>query len=220
MARQRRAGESCTHRTIDARSEVSSISSCSSARATTTPITARARTRSARCWSQPLNATRRWALRMFGPIFRGVRAIMYNSHEERALIQAVAVQRARAGRRRRRRARIFRKPSMPARARQKFGLARTVRDLRRPDRRQQGMRRAVRFLHPVRERADDAARRLVLIGNAGARHPDASAHQAPRIRRRPGQVRRDRRCGRADHAVGTMRACRWWRSRRGRSGRR
>ena len=29
-------------------------------------------------------------LGMFGPIFRGVRAIMYNSHEERALIQAVS----------------------------------------------------------------------------------------------------------------------------------
>jgi glycosyltransferase involved in cell wall biosynthesis len=30
------------------------------------------------------------ALNIFGPVFRGVRAIMYNSHEERALIQAAA----------------------------------------------------------------------------------------------------------------------------------
>jgi glycosyltransferase involved in cell wall biosynthesis len=29
-------------------------------------------------------------LRIFGPVFRGVRAIMYNSHEERAMIHAVA----------------------------------------------------------------------------------------------------------------------------------
>jgi glycosyltransferase involved in cell wall biosynthesis len=30
------------------------------------------------------------ALRIFGPVFRSVRAIMYNSHEERAMIQAAA----------------------------------------------------------------------------------------------------------------------------------
>ena len=42
-------------------------------------------------------------LSIFGPIFRGVRAIMYNSHEERAMIQAAAGNAARARRRRRRR---------------------------------------------------------------------------------------------------------------------
>src|SRR5690606_37371869 len=30
------------------------------------------------------------ALRIFGPVFRSVRAIMYNSHEERAMIQAAS----------------------------------------------------------------------------------------------------------------------------------
>ena len=30
------------------------------------------------------------ALRIFGPVFRSVRGIMYNSHEERAMIEAVS----------------------------------------------------------------------------------------------------------------------------------
>ena len=62
----------------------------SSATATTTRTTARARRRRAPSWCRPPNATPRSVCRYFGPIFRGVRALMYNSPEERAMIQAVA----------------------------------------------------------------------------------------------------------------------------------
>ena len=39
---------------------------------------------------RPPNATRRSGSSIFGPIFRGVRAVMYNSPEERAMIQAAS----------------------------------------------------------------------------------------------------------------------------------
>ena len=44
----------------------------------------------ARCSSRPPSATRRSASAIFRPVFRGVRALMYNSLEERAMIQHVA----------------------------------------------------------------------------------------------------------------------------------
>ena len=138
-------------------------------------------------------------LSMFGPIFRGVRAIMYNSYEEQALIQAVASQRARSGCRRRHRLRYSGSCRCGARE-EKFGLAEPyVIYVGRIDA-NKGCAELFDFFTRVRERADDAIEPCV-DRQAGHRHPDASAHQAARIRRRPGQVRRDCRCGRAYHAV-------------------
>ena len=84
------------------------------------------------------SAIRRSALAIFGPIFRGVRAVMYNSPEERAMIQAVAgnptvpgvvvgvgsdvPERSRRG-------------ALPAQVRHQPA----VRDLHRPHRREQGL---------------------------------------------------------------------------------
>ena len=87
-------------------------------------------------------------LGIYPPVFRGVRAFMYNSFEERALIQAVSnnqsvpgvvvgigseiPERSNAG-------------ALPPEVRH----ARSLCDLRRPHRREQGLRRAVRFLRAL-----------------------------------------------------------------------
>ena len=60
-------------------------------------------------------------LTMFQPIFRGVRALMYNSHEERAMIQAVSGNQRRAGRGRRRRVGRAQNPRAD-RFRQKYNI--------------------------------------------------------------------------------------------------
>ena len=57
-------------------------------------------------------------------MFRGVRALMYNSHEERAMIQRGAGNQRRAGRRRRRRLGGARRAPTPARFRRKFEIDR------------------------------------------------------------------------------------------------
>ena len=82
-------------------------------------------------------------LAIFRPVFRGVRALMYNSPEERAMIQAVAGNQRRAGRRRRHRlgrAGRTRSRTIPAEVRH----PRPVRGLRRADRREQGVQGALR----------------------------------------------------------------------------
>ena len=72
------------------RTAATSTSSSSSATATTTRITARAAVPRRRSSCRRPSATRRSASSIFGPIFRGVRALMYNSPEERAMINAAA----------------------------------------------------------------------------------------------------------------------------------
>ena len=88
----------------------------------------------------------------------------------------------------------------PERFRQKFNLQPSVRDLRRADRREQGLRRAVQIFPAVRRnvpaRPRPGARRQ--RDHAGAA---ASAHSPSRLPQRRRQVRRDGRRRRADHAV-------------------
>ena len=157
-------------------------------------------------------------LAMFGPIFRGVRAIMYNWYEEQALIQAVASNAHVPG------VVVGIGSDIPeavdaARAKEKFGLAEPyVIYVGRIDANKGCAELFDFFTRYASERTIAIEPRV--DRQAGDRHPDASAHQAARIRRRPGQVRRDCRCGRTCHAVVLSRACRWSRSRRGRSGRR
>ncbi len=90
LARERRADEPGAGRRDRAHAPTSTTGSCSSAIATTTRITASAAVapqgdprpdRRARRGARPVDLR---------PIFRGVRAIMYNSHEERAMIQAAS----------------------------------------------------------------------------------------------------------------------------------
>ena len=88
-------------------------------------------------------------LAMFGPVFRGVRGIMYNSHEERAMIQDAS--------------RNQHVPGVvvgvgsevpdrtdPVRFRRRHKHQPAVCDLHRTHRRQQGMRRALRLLPALR----------------------------------------------------------------------
>ena len=138
-------------------------------------------------------------LGLYPPIFRGVRAFMYNSYEERALIQAVSrnesvpsvvvgvgseiPERSNGG-------------ALPAEVRD----ARSLRDLRRADRREQGLRRAVRILRALQR---FAGRRDASRADRHGAHPDsdAPADSSPRVPRGPGQVRRDGGGGAVDHAV-------------------
>ena len=83
-------------------------------------------------------------LRIFGGSFRGVRAFMYNSYEERALINAVVEQRDRAGRRGRRGVGGADTPGASA-VSSNDRHRRTRVDLRGSDRREQGLSRAVRL---------------------------------------------------------------------------
>ena len=153
-------------------------------------------------------------LGIFGPVFRSVRAIMYNSHEERAMIQAAAgnadvpgvvvgvgsevpAQRRRA--------------ALPPQVQDRPAVC----DLHRPHRREQGLQGAVRVLPPLR--GDVPARDRSGAGrqrdHAGAR---PSAHPSPRLRLRRGQVRRAWRPRTCSSCRPTSRACRWSRSRPGR----
>ena len=104
-------------------------------------------------------------LSIFQPMFRGVRALMYNSPEERAMIQAVVRQPATCRRRRRHRIGRAAEPAagaVPAEVQH----PRTVRHLRRPHRREQGLQGAVRVL-PGATCEEPAGRlSLVLIGNS------------------------------------------------------
>jgi glycosyltransferase involved in cell wall biosynthesis len=97
-----------------------STTSCSSATATTTPGTAPAPCTTAPSWCRRPSATRRSGCRSSAAVFRGVRAIMYNSPEERAMIQAAAGNEdvpGRGGRRRLGDARARRCRAVPAEVR-------------------------------------------------------------------------------------------------------
>ena len=154
----------------------------------------------ARSWCRRPSATPAIGLSIFQPVFRGVRALMYNSPEERAMIQAVSgnqdvpvgrrrhrIGRARATRSRRASGRSStsagRSPSTSAgstrtRAARSCSTSSrpTLRDVRRP-----AVARADRQL--------------------AAADPGASAHPASRLPRRRRQVRRDGGRRAADHAV-------------------
>ena len=95
-------------------------------------------------------------LGIYPAIFRGVRALMYNSYEERATIHGVVEERVGARRRGRRRigdsGTIERGP-LPAEVRH----ARSVHDLRRPHRREQGLRGAVRLSSSTTARRSSTA---------------------------------------------------------------
>ena len=87
-------------------------------------------------------------LAMFGPVFRGVRALMYNSLEERAMIQHVAQTTDVPG--------VVvgigsEVPEDPRaeRFRQQFGIDAALRRLRGPHRREQGMHGALRLLRAL-----------------------------------------------------------------------
>ena len=151
-------------------------------------------------------------LSIFAPVFRAARALMYNSPEERAIIQAVSGNTSVPG--------VvvgigsdLPRETAPDRFRRKYD-SRAPSCLRRAHRREQGLRRAVRLLRQL-----PAAPRPAALADPG-RHVDpadsaASAHPASRLHLRPRQVRRHRRLRGADHAVAASRACRWSRSRRG-----
>ena len=133
-----------------------STTSSSSAIATITPGTARdgCRTRPSSC-RRP-NAIRPSACRSSGRCFAACAAIMYNSHEERAMIQNATAQRARSRRRRRRRlgsAGADGSGAIPAAAQDQPAVC----DLHRTHRRQQGVRRALRLLPALRDDASRAA---------------------------------------------------------------
>ena len=138
-------------------------------------------------------------LSIFGPIFRGVRALMYNSPEERAMIQAASGNTSVPG------VVVGVGSDVPDRVdperfRRKFKMRPAIRDLHRPHRREQGVRRAVLALpalrHGLSARHGPGADRQ--RGDEGA---EAPAHSSPRFSRRSRQVRRARRVGSADHAV-------------------
>ena len=103
LARRGRADEPGAHRLPRAARAPTTTTACSSATATTTRTTARARPRRAPILVPTAERDAAIGLSIFPPVFRGVRALMYNSPEERAMIQAVSGNERRARRRRRRR---------------------------------------------------------------------------------------------------------------------
>ena len=117
----------------------------SSAIATTTRITACARSRSRAILVPTAERDSAIGLSIFQPMFRGVRALMYNSPEERAMIQARRRQPGRARRGRRRRLGSARQPAAGT-VPPEVQHPRAVRGLRRPHRREQGLQGAVRVL--------------------------------------------------------------------------
>ena len=139
-------------------------------------------------------------LSIFQPIFRGVRALMYNSPEERAMIQAVVRQSAGAG------VVVGVGSDVPAEPAARtlppeVQHPRAVRGLRRPHRREQGLQGAVRVLRGLSAAMPHGKLSLVLIGNSLLPIP-----KHPRIRHLgflddARQVRRDGRRRAADHAV-------------------
>ena len=91
-------------------------------------------------------------LAIFQPIFRGVRAIMYNSLRGAGTDHDVVVQRRTSLASSSASDRGFRQRSIAERARQTFGLQQPVHHLRRANRRQQGMRGAVRLFSEYADR--------------------------------------------------------------------
>ena len=199
LARRRGTDEPGARRLHRQARRPTTTTACSSAIATTTRITARAPRRSRAILVPTAERDAAIGLSIFQPIFRGVRALMYNSPEERAMIQAVSGNHDVPGRRRRRR---IGRPAQPAAGAVPAEVQhpRAVCRLRRPHRREQGLQGAVRVLPGLSARS---------VGQAVAR-PDrqlaaadsrASAHPASRLPRRRRQVRRDGGRRSADHAV-------------------
>ena len=173
---------------------------CSSATATTTRTTARAPPRREAILVPTAERDAAIGLSIFQPMFRGVRALMYNSPEERAMIQAVVRQRRRPRRRRRHRIGRAGQPAgrpFPAEVQHPRPFAVYVGRIDE----NKGCERAVRVL-PAATCSDSRGKlSLVLIGNSLLPIPDH-----PRIRHLgflddARQVRRDGGRRAADHAV-------------------
>ena len=146
---------------------------------------------------------------------------MYNSPEERAPHRDAAGDTETCRASPSASARDCRRATDAGRARPRVRARQSVHPLRRPHRREQGLRRAVRLLHallrPLRSAARPGADR-----HAGAADSGSSAHPPPGLRQRRGQVRRDRRRRGAGDAVVVRepvdggarglgaRACRCW----------
>ena len=155
-----------------------------------------------RCSCRRRSAIRRSACRSSGPIFRGVRGRHVqlagragdDPGGDRQHATCPASWSASAPK--------CRSAPIPARFRQAFDVQPPVRDLHRPHRREQGLRRAVSTTSSATPRTfprglDLRARSATPVMPI----PDAPAHPPPRVLSRSRQVRRARRRGPADHAV-------------------
>ena len=146
------------------------------------------------------NATRRSGCRSSSRCSAACARVMYNSPEERAMIQAVAGNNEAA--RRRRRHRLGRADSTAAgRA---SGRSTTSADRSRSTSAGSTRTRAARSCSSSSRRYLQRSRRQAVARadrQLAARRPEASAHPPPRIPRRRRQVRRDGGGGAADHAV-------------------
>ncbi len=132
-------------------------------------------------------------LSLFGPTFRSVRGIMYNSHEERAMIQGATGNEHVPG------VVVGVGSEVPARTDPRALPAAAqdqppVCDLHRTDRRQQGLRRALRLLSALRHGLPARARSRA---HRQSNHPDSEppSHPPPRVPVGRGQVRRAGRLG-------------------------
>ena len=138
-------------------------------------------------------------LAIFGPVLRSAGAIMYNSPEERALIEHLAdtqeVPAVTVGV-----GSQVPEHTDPDRARRAFGLDQPfIVYVGRIDA-EQGLRRALRLLHALL-RPPRAAARSGSHRNAGAAGAIAPPYPSPGLRHGPGQVRRDRGGRSPGHAV-------------------
>ena len=176
------------------------LSASSSAIATTTRITARARPASRAILVPTAERDSAIGLSIFTPIFRGVRALMYNSPEERAMIQARRRQSGRARRSWSASARTCPPNPQPARFRQKFNIRGPFAVYVGRIDENKGCKELFEFFEAyLRERRGPAvARAGRQLAAADSR---ASAHPPPRLPRRHRQVRRDGGRRAADHAV-------------------
>ena len=150
------------------------ITSSSSATGTITRITALGRLPARAVLVPTAERDPAVGLAMFRPLFGGVRALMYNSPEERAMIQAVAESGGSVGRGRDwfGSARPHATRPLPAEVRHPRSVCR----LCRPDRREQGVQGALRVLSGLSP-GNAGNLSLVLIGNSILPIPDH-----PRIR--------------------------------------
>ena len=140
-------------------------------------------------------------LSIFGPVFRGVRALMYNSPEERAMIQAASGNDDVPGVVVGVGSDVPDRGPTPRAVPPQVQHPPAVRDLRRPDRREQGLQRAVRASSSATPRRFRAGSTWCSIGSAimpVPKHP--RIHHLGFLDDRR-QVRRARRLGPADHAV-------------------
>ena len=144
----------------------------------------------ARFWSRPPNGTRRSVSSIFQPLFRGVRALMYNSPEERAMIHAVSGNQPMSRRRRRHRIGCAAEPAAGAVPPEATTSAARSRSTSAGSIKNKGCTELFEFFQGYLQ--DPAGKlSLVLIGNSLLPIPDASAHPASGLPRRYRQVRRD-----------------------------